>query len=224
MRGVYVVGEEREVYGTFLCDGSVPADDSEFWSGRLPLVERTVARGVKVHRARIVSEPVTGYIRFEHAITGPQPGVGGGGAVCGHVSKAFERLSGRRAAPRDSSVPGRPRRVRDRKASGPVTHVCQEHTSDEESVLSTAGPDRPTPADGHGACGDGPPPRRHRLRKRRGTGRRGRSPGTSGDRRRHHRHWAEPAARRGTGAPAPVHDDGRVPVLGQAREPTARGA
>ncbi|MFF2852957.1 DUF6879 family protein [Streptomyces sp. NPDC058001] len=69
LRDVYAVGEEREVYDAFLRDGSVPADDSEYWSGWLPLVERTVARGVKLLRARIVSEPVTDYIRFEHTIT-----------------------------------------------------------------------------------------------------------------------------------------------------------
>ncbi|MGA5193999.1 DUF6879 family protein [Streptomyces exfoliatus] len=69
LRDVYAVEEEREVYDAFLCDGSVPADDSEFWGRWLPLVERAVARGVKVRRARIVSEPVTDYIRFEHAIT-----------------------------------------------------------------------------------------------------------------------------------------------------------
>ncbi|UZI26677.1 DUF6879 family protein [Streptomyces sp. VB1] len=69
LRDVYAVGEEREVYDAFLRDGSVPADDSEYWSGWLPLVERAVARGVTVRRARIVSEPVTDYIRFEHAIT-----------------------------------------------------------------------------------------------------------------------------------------------------------
>ncbi|MFC9269079.1 DUF6879 family protein [Streptomyces zhihengii] len=69
LRDVYAVGEEREVYDTFQRDGSVPADDSAFWSGWLPLVERTVARGVQVRRARIVSEPVTDYIRFENAIT-----------------------------------------------------------------------------------------------------------------------------------------------------------
>ncbi|MFD3613332.1 DUF6879 family protein [Streptomyces atroolivaceus] len=32
-------------------------------------MERTVARGVKVCRARTVSEPGIDYIRFEHAIT-----------------------------------------------------------------------------------------------------------------------------------------------------------
>ncbi|GAA2433216.1 hypothetical protein GCM10010421_22750 [Streptomyces glaucus] len=43
LRDVYAVGEEREVLDAFLRDGSVPADDSECWSGRLPLVERTGA-------------------------------------------------------------------------------------------------------------------------------------------------------------------------------------
>ncbi|MFE0945717.1 MULTISPECIES: DUF6879 family protein [Streptomyces] len=66
---VYAVGEEREVFEAFLRDGSVPADDSEYWSGWLPLVQRTVARGVEVRRARVVSELVTDYICFEHAIT-----------------------------------------------------------------------------------------------------------------------------------------------------------
>ena len=58
LRDVYAVGEEREVFDAFLRDGSVPADDSEYWSGWLPLVERAVARGVKLLRARIVSEQV----------------------------------------------------------------------------------------------------------------------------------------------------------------------
>ncbi|WP_329820514.1 DUF6879 family protein [Streptomyces sp. JV185] len=69
LRDVYAVGEEREVFHAFLRDGSVPADDSQFWGGWLPLVERTVARGVKVRRARGVPEFLTDYIRFEHAIT-----------------------------------------------------------------------------------------------------------------------------------------------------------
>ncbi|SCD39925.1 hypothetical protein GA0115240_10665 [Streptomyces sp. DvalAA-14] len=69
LRDVYAVGEEREVYEAYLQDRRVPADDSPFWGGWLPLVQRTVARGVKVWRARVVSEPVTDYIRFEHAIT-----------------------------------------------------------------------------------------------------------------------------------------------------------
>ncbi len=34
------------------------------------LISPAVARGVSVRRARIVSEPVTPYIRFEHSVTG----------------------------------------------------------------------------------------------------------------------------------------------------------
>jgi hypothetical protein len=45
LRDVYAVGEEREVFEAFLRDGSVPADDLEYWSGWLPLVKRTVAAG-----------------------------------------------------------------------------------------------------------------------------------------------------------------------------------
>jgi hypothetical protein len=37
------------------------------WSS---IVEETVGRGVRMRRARIVSEPVTDYIRFEHHVTG----------------------------------------------------------------------------------------------------------------------------------------------------------
>jgi hypothetical protein len=36
----------------------------------LDLIREVTSRGVQVRRARVVSEPVTGYIRFEHATTG----------------------------------------------------------------------------------------------------------------------------------------------------------
>jgi hypothetical protein len=39
------------------------------FSDWVDLVRPAVARGVVVRRARIVSEPVTDYIRFEHAVT-----------------------------------------------------------------------------------------------------------------------------------------------------------
>ncbi|WP_424893260.1 DUF6879 family protein [Streptomyces sp. XH2] len=45
--------------------GELPEEYQE-WSG---LVKETVGRGVTLRRARIVSEPVTDYIRWEHAIT-----------------------------------------------------------------------------------------------------------------------------------------------------------
>jgi len=43
-----------------------PADRWGHWSG---LIAATVARGVTVRRARIVSEPVTDYIRYEYDVT-----------------------------------------------------------------------------------------------------------------------------------------------------------
>jgi hypothetical protein len=43
-----------------------PAPESTPWYG---LVREHTARGVRFRRARVVSEPVTGYIRFEHETT-----------------------------------------------------------------------------------------------------------------------------------------------------------
>ncbi|NUP74708.1 MAG: hypothetical protein HOQ07_08690 [Sinomonas sp.] len=48
--------------------GRVDLDDEESREWRA-LVREAVGRGVTVRRARIVSEPVSDYIRFEHAIT-----------------------------------------------------------------------------------------------------------------------------------------------------------
>jgi hypothetical protein len=70
MRDVYSVGNETESFGEFLRTGQTDLDpDSSFWQGWTPLVRETVARGVQMRRARIVSEPVTDYIRWEHALT-----------------------------------------------------------------------------------------------------------------------------------------------------------
>ncbi|WP_129839754.1 DUF6879 family protein [Streptomyces sp. RFCAC02] len=46
-----------------------PDDRASWWRPWLDLMETTVARGVVVRRARIVSEPVSEYIRFEHSFT-----------------------------------------------------------------------------------------------------------------------------------------------------------
>ncbi|MET7843733.1 DUF6879 family protein [Streptomyces sp. NPDC005356] len=70
MRDHYGVDEEADTVGAWRDSGVVPAVDSAFWKPWVELVQRTVARGVAVRRARVVSEPVTEYIRFEHAITG----------------------------------------------------------------------------------------------------------------------------------------------------------
>ncbi len=42
----------------------------ESWRTSFPLMKAATGRGVVVRRARIVSEPVTNYIRFEYDVTG----------------------------------------------------------------------------------------------------------------------------------------------------------
>ncbi|MGW6741452.1 DUF6879 family protein [Streptomyces sp. NPDC055025] len=44
-------------------------DPAERWTDWLELVSRATHRGIEVRRARIVSEPVSDYIRFEYEIT-----------------------------------------------------------------------------------------------------------------------------------------------------------
>lgn len=45
------------------------ADRASWWHPYDQLIADTVARGVSIRRARIVSEPVTEYIRWEHYVT-----------------------------------------------------------------------------------------------------------------------------------------------------------
>ena len=44
-------------------------DPEERWASWSGLIRATVARGVAVRRLRLVSEPVTDYVRFEHDVT-----------------------------------------------------------------------------------------------------------------------------------------------------------
>ncbi|MET8829966.1 DUF6879 family protein [Streptomyces sp. NPDC004610] len=68
MRDQYAVGDEADDFETWLRTGERDTDPaSEYWAPWVDLISRTVARGVVVRRARIVSEPVTDYIRYEHA-------------------------------------------------------------------------------------------------------------------------------------------------------------
>ena len=46
-----------------------PADRASWWRPWLEDMAQSRARGVRIRRARIVSEPVSKYIRFEHDIT-----------------------------------------------------------------------------------------------------------------------------------------------------------
>ncbi|WP_155053818.1 DUF6879 family protein [Streptomyces blattellae] len=48
---------------------SDPAKLPDWWGTWRDLVQETTARGVVMRRARIVSEPVTDYIRYEHDMT-----------------------------------------------------------------------------------------------------------------------------------------------------------
>jgi uncharacterized protein DUF6879 len=69
MRDAYAVTEEAEVLKLWR-SGQWTLDDGRKALGEwMDLVRATTQRGVAVRRARIVSEPVTDYIRYEHAIT-----------------------------------------------------------------------------------------------------------------------------------------------------------
>lgn len=70
MRDVYGINEEREEFDEWKSGFRYdPADRASWWRPWLDLISRTVARGVVVRRARIVSEPVSDYIRFEYDST-----------------------------------------------------------------------------------------------------------------------------------------------------------
>jgi hypothetical protein len=69
MRDAYAVEDEKERLSHFRATGSRDLDaeaktlERSWWLG---LMRETKARGVRLRRARIVSEPVTSYIRYEH--------------------------------------------------------------------------------------------------------------------------------------------------------------
>ncbi|PJN32385.1 hypothetical protein CG747_42585 [Streptomyces sp. CB02959] len=70
MRDQYGVGDEVEDIDRFTRTGEITLDPTaSFWPEWLGIVKETLARGVVMRRARIVSEPVTDYIRWEHAVT-----------------------------------------------------------------------------------------------------------------------------------------------------------
>ncbi|GAA1987299.1 DUF6879 family protein [Kitasatospora viridis] len=70
MRDTYAVTQETEAFAAWR-DGFRydPVDRASWWRPFLDLISETVNRGVVVRRARIVSEPVTEYIRYEHSGT-----------------------------------------------------------------------------------------------------------------------------------------------------------
>ncbi|GGR88017.1 hypothetical protein GCM10010252_28540 [Streptomyces aureoverticillatus] len=69
-RDVYAVTEEDEDFVAWRAGRSYDlADRDAWWTAFHQTVSDAVARGVVFRRARIVSEPVTDYIRYEHACT-----------------------------------------------------------------------------------------------------------------------------------------------------------
>lgn len=77
MRDRYGVGDEAEEIELFARTGDIDLDPTaRWWPEWLGLVRETLARGVVMRRARIVSEPVTDYIRWEHAATVLNVGAG----------------------------------------------------------------------------------------------------------------------------------------------------
>ena len=64
MRDAYTPGDQR--YIAWLAGRGLPEPASPEWSA---LVRTHTARGIRFRRARIVSEPLADYIRFEHALT-----------------------------------------------------------------------------------------------------------------------------------------------------------
>jgi hypothetical protein len=66
MRDVYATDVERDRFARWL-DGEQldAADEAEWWRPWLELMRQNTGRGKTLRRLRIVSEPVTDYIRFE---------------------------------------------------------------------------------------------------------------------------------------------------------------
>lgn len=70
MRDVYAVASEAADFKRWQETGEANTDPhSDYWRAWVESVRSAVQRGVSFRRARIVSEPVTHYIRFEHALT-----------------------------------------------------------------------------------------------------------------------------------------------------------
>lgn len=95
MRDQYGVGDEADDFNMWLRNGRRDIDPaSEYWAPWVDMISRAVGRGVAVRRARIVSEPVTDYIRYEHA----------GTVVNVHAGEQVRWLPRQRAA--DLMLPG----------------------------------------------------------------------------------------------------------------------
>ncbi|MYW03814.1 hypothetical protein GT354_37145 [Streptomyces sp. SID3343] len=70
MRDVYTSEDEAQDFAAWQAGHRHdPTDRASWWTPWLDLIAATTARGVTVRRARVVSQPVTTYIAYEHACT-----------------------------------------------------------------------------------------------------------------------------------------------------------
>ncbi|MFJ5881197.1 DUF6879 family protein [Kitasatospora cineracea] len=70
LRDSYRVPDEADAVERFRLTGASDLDpESEYWRDWKAMVREASARGVAVRRARVVSEPVTLYTRYLHAMT-----------------------------------------------------------------------------------------------------------------------------------------------------------
>ncbi|MFJ2958455.1 DUF6879 family protein [Streptomyces sp. NPDC087270] len=70
MRDAYGVADEADDFAHWQATGERDTDPgSPYWGPWVEWVKQAVSRGVTMRRARIVSEPVSDYIRYEHAGT-----------------------------------------------------------------------------------------------------------------------------------------------------------
>jgi hypothetical protein len=66
MRDAYTPDDQRFI--DWLASRDLPESPNPQWSN---IVRAHTARGVRFRRARVVSEPLSDYIQYEHALTGP---------------------------------------------------------------------------------------------------------------------------------------------------------
>lgn len=70
MRDQYAISKEDDEFAAWQRGARVNwSDRGAWWSPFYQAISDAVGRGVRVRRARIVSEPVTEYIRWEHYVT-----------------------------------------------------------------------------------------------------------------------------------------------------------
>ncbi|GHE37267.1 hypothetical protein GCM10017673_44780 [Streptosporangium violaceochromogenes] len=70
MRDLYAVSTENPMFSAWKAGHRYDlADETSWWRPWLDVIREATGRGVEVRRARIVSEPVTEYVRFEYDVS-----------------------------------------------------------------------------------------------------------------------------------------------------------